>query len=65
MNYKDFHHFQKQSKGMYREMKMINKDMARKFLDKEKQVGKMLALLTGLFFLVYLPGVILRQVIFR
>ena len=50
---------------MYREMKGINRDMAKKFLDKEKRVGKMLALLTGLFFLVYMPGIILRAVCFR
>ena len=46
-------------------MKGINRDMAKKFLDKEKRVGKMLALLTGLFFLVYMPGIILRAVCFK
>ena len=50
---------------MYREMKGINRDMAKKFLNKEKQVGKMLALLPGLFFLVYMPGIILRAVCFK
>ena len=45
-------------------MKNINKEMAKKFLVKEKEVGKMLALLTGLFFLVYLPILILRAVIY-
>ena len=45
-------------------MKCLNKEMAKKFLVKEKEVGKMLALLTGLFFLVYLPNLILRAVIF-
>ena len=54
--------FQRQSKGMYREMKNINRDMAKKFLVKEKRVGKMLAILTGLFFVVYMPGIILRAV---
>jgi len=48
---------------MYREMKSLNKEMAKKFLVKEREVGKMLALLTVLFFLVYLPNLILRAVI--
>ena len=47
---------------MYDAIKDMNEKMARKFLEKEKRVGKMMALLTGLFFLVYIPSICLRAV---
>ena len=48
---------------MYKAMKDMNEKMAKKFLKKEKKVGKMMALLTGLFVLVYIPNIMLRGVI--
>ena len=47
---------------MYDAIKDMNEEMAKKFLETEKRVGKMMALLTGLFFLVYIPNICLRAV---
>ena len=47
---------------MYDAIKDMNEKMAKKFLEKEKRVGNMMALLTSLFFLVYIPSICLRAV---
>ena len=43
-------------------VKSINENMAKKFLEKERKVGKMMATITTLFFLVFLINPIVRQV---
>ena len=43
---------------MYNTMKDISPDLAKTSLEKEKKVGKMMAWVTGLFFLVYSPLII-------
>ena len=47
---------------MSREVKNINPELAKKFLERERRLGKSIGLLTGLFFLVYFPGIVLRKV---
>ena len=55
--------FQKQSKTMYDQMKRVSSAVANKSLERERKVGNMMAMVTGLFFLVYTPTIILRAVI--
>jgi hypothetical protein len=55
--------FKKQSKKMYNQMKHVSSAVATKSLEREKKVGKMMALVTRLFFLVYIPTIVLRAVI--
>ena len=50
---------------MAKHIKDVNQDMARKFLEKEKSVGKMMAAVTTLTFLVFISKPILRGVHFR
>ena len=50
---------------MYNKMKDVNSSVAKKSLQRERKVGKMMAMLTGLFFLVYVPTMILRKVMFQ
>ena len=50
---------------MYNKMKDVNSSVAKKSLQRERKVAKMMAMLTGLFFLVYVPTMILRKVIFQ
>ena len=47
---------------MSREVKNINPELAKKFLERERRLGKSIGLLTGLFFFVYFPGIVLRKV---
>ena len=47
---------------MSREVKNINPELAKKFLERERKLGKSIGLLTGLFFFVYFPGIVLRKV---
>ena len=47
---------------MSREVRNINPELAKKFLERERRLGKSIGLLTGLFFLVYFPGIVLRKV---
>ena len=42
----------------------ISENMAQKFLDKERKVGKMMATVTTLFFLVFLVTPVMRVVRF-
>ena len=50
----------KQSKKIYIQMQRISTDEAEKFLRNEKKVGKMVALITTSFFLVYVPTTLLN-----
>ena len=43
-------------------VKSINENMAKKFIERERQVGRMMATITTLFFLVFLINPIIRQV---
>ena len=47
---------------MAEQVKDINQDMARKFLEKERAVGIMMAVVTAYFFLAFLVQPILRAV---
>ena len=47
---------------MSNQIKHLSPEMAKKFLDREWRLGKSIGILTGLFFLVYCPGIILRKV---
>ena len=47
---------------MSKEVKNINPELAKKFLERERRLGKSIGLLTGLFFFVYFPGIVLRKV---
>ena len=57
-----FLHLQKDTIEMADKVKSINENMAEKFIEKERQVGKMMATITTLFFLVFLINPIVRQV---
>ena len=57
-----FLHIQKDTIEMADKVKSINENMAEKFIEKERQVGKMMATITTLFFLVFLINPIVRQV---
>ena len=46
------------------QVKDINQDMARKFLEKERAVGRMMGVVTAYFFLAFLSVPVLRMVIF-
>ena len=50
----------RQSQNMYAQMKDTSTEIAERILEKEKKVGQMMAIVTLLFIIVYLPGVILR-----
>ena len=50
----------RQSQNMYAQMKDTSTEIAEKILEKEKKVGLMMGIITLLFIIVYLPGVILR-----
>ena len=47
---------------MAEKVKSINENMAKKFIERERQVGRMMATITTLFFLVFLINPIVRQV---
>ena len=47
---------------MSNQIKHLSPEMAKSFLDREWRLGKSIGILTGLFFLVYCPGIILRKV---
>ena len=57
-----FQHLQKDSIEMADKVKSINENMAKKFIERERQVGRMMATITTLFFLVFLINPIIRQV---
>ena len=50
----------RQSRNMYDQMKKTSTEVAEKILEKEKKVGLMMAIITLLFIILYLPGPILR-----
>ena len=47
---------------MAEKVKSINENMAKKFIERERQVGRMMATITTLFFIVFLINPIVRQV---
>ena len=47
---------------MANKVKGISDKMSKKFLEKERQVGRMMATITTLFFLVFLAMPLVRQV---
>ena len=47
---------------MANKVKVISDKMSKKFLEKERQVGRMMATITTLFFLVFLAMPLVRQV---
>ena len=47
---------------MANKVKGISEKMSKKFLEKERQVGRMMATITTLFFLVFLATPLVRQV---
>ena len=57
-----FLHLQKDTMEMADKVKSINENMAKKFIEKERQVGKMMATITTVFFLVFLINPVVRQV---
>ena len=52
----------KQSRQIYRQVQHINEDMARNILEREKQVGKLLSIMSVLFFAVYGPSAVLHKI---
>ena len=62
LNVSTFIRVSKHSRQMHGQMKEINSDLARAALQKEKQAGKLLAIISVLFFVVYLPGIVLRNI---
>ena len=50
---------------MSKEIRKINPELAKKFLEREKKLGISIGILTVLFFLVYCPTIALRKVSFK
>ena len=50
----------RQSRNLHAQMKDTSTEVAEKILEKEKKVGLMMAIITLLFIILYLPGPILR-----
>ena len=57
--------FQRESKSMSKEIRKINPELAKKFLERERKLGVSIGILTVLFFLVYCPTIALRKVSFE
>ena len=57
--------FQRESKSMSKEIRKINPELAKKFLERERRLGVSIGILTVLFFLVYCPTIALRKVSFE
>ena len=47
---------------MSKQVAEMNPDMSKRFLEKERKVGKMMAIISASFFLVYAPTIVLRKV---
>ena len=50
---------------MSKEIRKINPELAKKFLERERKLGVSIGILTVLFFLVYCPTIALRKVSFE
>jgi len=55
LNYGAFHQISKRSRKMFDQIKYTCKEAGLKLLEKEKRMGKMAAIITLTFFLIYIP----------
>ena len=55
LNYGTFLRVSKQSQQLFKQIKDTSIEAGKKFLEKEKKMGKMTAIITLTFFLIYIP----------
>ena len=51
-----------QSRQVYRYMREVSEEMAKNVIEREKQIGKLLSIMSVLFFVVFCPHAILRKI---
>ena len=59
LNVGTFHRVSKQSNALFNQIKDTSKEVGMKVLEREKRMGKMTALITLSFFLMYIPATVL------